>query len=201
MASSPVQESDLSGFVRALTPRLTAKIKEGQGLETADDRFKMPVFFPPNLSVPNAYIHLQNPLPARAARDCVPRRPPAPDGGGVARQERLRRQEEQGGRKRRFPGGGFRARAHAVLRGGQIRPGRYGNFLLLFRYEMGEYTYFYQVSLVGEEIAFSAANRSAALFQLRRFEECLQVRVVSQILFFHRFSQRFEFVRRTPSWR
>ncbi len=55
--ASPVQESDLSGFVRALTPRLTAKIKEGQGLETAEDRFKMPVFFPPNLSVPNAYIH------------------------------------------------------------------------------------------------------------------------------------------------
>ncbi len=44
-------------------------------------------------------------------------------------------------------------------------------------------------------MAFSAANRSAALFQLRRFEECLQVRAVSQILFFHHFSQRFEFVR------
>ncbi len=46
MASPPVQESDLSGFVRALTPRLTAKIKEGQGLETAEDRFKMPLFPP-----------------------------------------------------------------------------------------------------------------------------------------------------------
>ena len=47
MASPPVQESDLSGFVRALTPRLTAKIKEGQELETAEDRFKMALFYLP----------------------------------------------------------------------------------------------------------------------------------------------------------